>query len=292
VKEAEKQLAENKTGVGGINKLLADAKVKEAGEKGVAAILAAKKDAEDKLAAVNKLLQSDMAKEEGAKGLAQLMAARDQLAKERDELDQAVKDAYKELAGGGLASPDDEPRAKLVQAVKNARLKAESPLTIPLTHLAGSMSGLGTGAGKLVQKGFDLAATGAEQGWSRLSKLLEERLSFQPLEPPPSNPALADQFYARGLDLYFARRYAEAETQFSQAIQNHSQDARYQYYLGLSLVNQGKRDAADAAFAEGAKLEAANRPSLGEINASLERIQGPLRSLVNSYRQKTRTAAY
>ena len=54
----------------------------------------------------------------------------------------------------------------------------------------------------------------------------------------------------------------------------------------MSLMAQGNRDAAATAIERGARLEAANRPSLGEINASMERIQGPMRAFVNGYRQK------
>ena len=93
---------------------------------------------------------------------------------------------------------------------------------------------------------------------------------------------LAEQLFGKGLDLFWSRRYAEAESQFKQAIQ-HNQDARFEYYLGMSLMaqqNNSKRQAAYSAFQQGARLEASNRPSMGEINASMERIQGSLRSFV------------
>ncbi|HWY88860.1 MAG TPA: hypothetical protein VNX28_19260, partial [Gemmataceae bacterium] len=94
-------------------------------------------------------------------------------------------------------------------------------------------------------------------------------------------------------DLFWSRRYAEAEAQFKQASQHH-QDARFEYYLGMSLMAQqsdSKRRAAYSAFEQGARLEASNRPSMGEVNASMERVQGSLRSFVNTFRQKARTAA-
>src|SRR5205823_13499295 len=96
----------------------------------------------------------------------------------------------------------------------------------------------------------------------------------------------------KGMDSFWSRRYAEAGSQFKQAVQYNSQDARYQYYLGLALLAQNSnRNAATFAFEQGARLEAANRPSMGEVNASLERIQGPMRSLLNAYRQKAVAAA-
>jgi hypothetical protein len=292
-KEADKLLADNKTGLAGVNKLLEDAKIKDSGDKGVASLITAKKEAEDKLDGVSKLLTGEKVSGD-AKGLAELISSRDKLAKDRDELDQAVKDAYKELAEGGLAPPSEEPRAKIVDAVKSARQKAEAPLAIALNQLVSSVAGLGTGAGRIVDKSYDMAAATTEVGLSRLSKLLAQLPGVEKAEPAPADPALADQLYAQGLNLFFSRRYAEAEAQFKQAIQNYDQDARYQYFLGLSLASQPdrlKRDAAVAALQLGARLEAVNRPSLGEINASLERIQGAQRSWVNSFRQRSRAAA-
>ncbi len=165
-----KELSGDKVAMANVNKLLEDAKIKDAGQKGVEKLIAGKKDVDDKLEAVNKLLADAKIKGEGAKGLEEALAARDQLAKERDELDVAIKRAYKELAG--LVPPTDEPRAKIVEAVKLVRLKAESPLAIPLTHLGKVLSGLGIGAGKLVEKGYDAAALATELNFYRLRKPL------------------------------------------------------------------------------------------------------------------------
>jgi TolA-binding protein len=118
-----------------------------------------------------------------------------------------------------------------------------------------------------------------------LARLLEEQFAIQQSEAPATNPALAEQLYGKGLNLFWAKRYAEAESKFKEAAE-HYPDARYQYFLGLSLLNQAKRTAADAAFKQAARLEASNRPGMGEVNASLERIQGPTRTFVDSFRQK------
>jgi hypothetical protein len=292
-KETEKLLADNNAGLATVNKLLEGAKIKDSGDKGVANLITAKKEAEDKLDGVSKLLAGEKLSGD-AKGVAELISSRDKVAKDRDELDDLVKGAYKELAEGGLAPPGEEARAKIVDAVKSARQKAEAPLAIALNQLVASLAGLGTGANKVVEKSYDVTAAASDAGLSRLSKLLAQLPALEKPEPPPADPALADQFYAKGLNLFFSRRYAEAETEFKQAIQNYSQDARYQYFLGLALASQPdslKRNAAAEALQLGARLEAANHPSLGEINASLERIQGAQRSFVNSFRQRSRAAA-
>ena len=108
------------------------------------------------------------------------------------------------------------------------------------------------------------------------------------------NPLLAEQFFDKGLQLFWSQDYAAAEAKFRKAVAFYSQDARYQYFLGMSLLTQGddsKRKAGYDAFEKASRLEAANRPSMDEVNASLERIQGSMRALVNSYRQKALVAA-
>ena len=165
-------LSQNKTVLAAVNKMLEDAKIKEAGDKGVEKLVLAKKDLDEKLDAVNKLLADEKLKDDGAKGLAELIAARNKLAKDREELDLAIKTAYKELATGGLVPPSDDPRGKIIEAVKIARTKAESPLAIPLTALANALSGVGVGAGHMIEKGFDVAALTTELSYYRLREPL------------------------------------------------------------------------------------------------------------------------
>jgi hypothetical protein len=167
-----KDLSGYKSGLAAVNKALKDAKIDDAGDKGVEKLILAKRDVEGMLSAVNKLLADAKFKGVGAKGLAEVIAARDKLAKDRDELDQAIKGAYKELAAGGLAPPGANPRAKIIEAAKLARTKAESPLAIPLTQLASSLSGLGTGTGKVLQKSFDVAALTSELNFYRIREPL------------------------------------------------------------------------------------------------------------------------
>jgi hypothetical protein len=107
-----------------------------------------------------------------------------------------------------------------------------------------------------------------------------------PVVSSTPNPQDADKHYAAGLSRYFGRRYSDAEAEFLQAIANDSQDARYYYFLGLARVMQGKQAADD--FAQGAALEQQDRPGLEAVSRSLERVQGPERSIVNESRKRPR----
>ncbi|HWY86044.1 MAG TPA: hypothetical protein VNX28_04935, partial [Gemmataceae bacterium] len=121
-----KEFGESKASLAAVNKVLVDAKIQDAGDKGVAQLLTAKKDTDEKLEAFNKLLVDTKFKDEGAKGLAEMIAAQGKLSKERDQLAQAVKAAYQELADAGIVPASDDASGQIVEAVKIARQKAES----------------------------------------------------------------------------------------------------------------------------------------------------------------------
>ena len=98
------------------------------------------------------------------------------------------------------------------------------------------------------------------------------------------------------MHLYWSQKYVEAEAQFRQSVKYYDKDARYQYFLGFSLLHQRtrqKRDAAIFAFETGARLEAkavlTNPSATREVNQSLERIQGELRQYLNQYRYRPST---
>jgi hypothetical protein len=98
-----------------------------------------------------------------------------------------------------------------------------------------------------------------------------------------ANPVEAERFYATGMALYFNKRYLEAEKAFMAAVENERQDARYQYYLGLARLAQNKAEAAEA-FEAASKYEKLGRPSRAAVSTSLERVQGPQRQVLNTYR--------
>jgi hypothetical protein len=112
----------------------------------------------------------------------------------------------------------------------------------------------------------------------------------QPEVAPEPNPLMGEKHFGKGLDFFWARRYTEAEMEFVKAVFYSDDDARYRYFLGLSRYVQGtsdKRNLAGADFEKGVQLERQRRPSMREVNASLERVQGDLRRVVNAYRERT-----
>jgi tetratricopeptide (TPR) repeat protein len=87
------------------------------------------------------------------------------------------------------------------------------------------------------------------------------------------------------VNYFFAHRYADAEKEFVAAAENDSSDARYYYYLGLSRLAQNKRDAYED-FDQAARLERLGRPGRAAVSASLERVQGSMRRVLNEIRTR------
>jgi hypothetical protein len=100
------------------------------------------------------------------------------------------------------------------------------------------------------------------------------------------NPLDAEKHYALGLNSYFDRDYANAEKEFLLTIENDSQDARFFYFLGLSRLAQNRRRDAFADFTQGTALERMNRPSPAVVDDALERVQGPIRLILNGFRER------
>ena len=139
-------------------------------------------------------------------------------------------------------------------------------------------------------KGMKLLYPGIES--DELAKLINEHPAFQQADAGGNDPIVAERHYGEGYHLYWAKKYPEAEAQFKKAATLFDKDARYHYFLGLAQYQQktkAKRDAAFYAWEQGARLEtksATNPFAVREINASLERVQGNERQLLNSYRYK------
>ena len=118
----------------------------------------------------------------------------------------------------------------------------------------------------------------------------QDTSSVQPAAPVEyhNDPLLAEQYYNRGLSSYWSRRYGAAEGDFQEAIRlagRAAEDARFFYFLGLSQLGLGKEAEALVAFREAGNLERDHRPASGAVNASLERVQGPVRRYVDAFRR-------
>ncbi len=123
-----------------------------------------------------------------------------------------------------------------------------------------------------------------------LEAMIEMHPAFQqPDSQAEPNPFMANRHFGKGLYYYWNDKFDLAENEFKTAVGYNGQDARLHYFLGLARLEQGtrpKRESAIFSFEQGAALEAKQR-STEEVNASLERIQGPLRQKLDSYRLQT-----
>jgi tetratricopeptide (TPR) repeat protein len=99
------------------------------------------------------------------------------------------------------------------------------------------------------------------------------------------DPLEGERHFANGLNFFFARNYVNAEREFLAAIENDNADARYFYFLGMSRLMLGKREGYED-LDQGARLERLGRPDRGAVSASLERVQGQLRQIVNAIRTR------
>src|SRR5207248_10291542 len=100
----------------------------------------------------------------------------------------------------------------------------------------------------------------------------------------PPNPALAERHFGRGAHLFWQRNYAAAEREFDEALRYFPSDARYLWFLGLARYQQGKSSYHED-FRQAAALEQSGSPNRAEVNAALERVQGPVRGVLGRYRQ-------
>jgi tetratricopeptide (TPR) repeat protein len=102
------------------------------------------------------------------------------------------------------------------------------------------------------------------------------------------NPLEAEKHYAAGLNFFFDNDYPAAEKEFLAAVADDASDARYYYFLGLARFEQGNQRAAMQDLEQGSRLEAMNRPASAAVSEALERIQGPVRQILNDVRKRPR----
>ena len=100
-----------------------------------------------------------------------------------------------------------------------------------------------------------------------------------------ANPLNAEKHYGTSLRWYWEKNYSNAETEFLEAIANDGLDARYYYFLGLSRLAQNKPEAHED-FAQGARLEAQERPSSAAVSTAVERVQGTMRETLDAAQRR------
>ncbi len=120
-------------------------------------------------------------------------------------------------------------------------------------------------------------------------RIIKQNPRLSPKAPAGSNPLEAEIHFSNGLRSYYAGRYADAEKHFQatvDAVDGDDEKAHYFYFLGLAQLGQGKRQEMSENVAFGAVLERRGLPSRVAINASLERIQGELRKILDEERKR------
>ena len=98
------------------------------------------------------------------------------------------------------------------------------------------------------------------------------------------------ELYAEAITAYFAKDYNSVESVLSVVIDNGTSDPRTYYVRGLSRFASGNIEAAEIDFEAGARLEFIG---LSRVNVprSLERIQGPARQLLETFRRLARRSS-
>jgi hypothetical protein len=181
--------------------------------------------------------------------------------------------------------PGDEPGLEEAEKLADEVLKAP-PGTVPFPVLAQALAVKGRWSQALQVYLEGIRPMLPREYFEGLAYLItnDPRLR-RPAGLRTPNPMDAEKHFAAGLNFYFDRDYLDAEREFLLTIENDSQDARFFYFLGLSRLELNRRRDAYADFTQGAVLERINRPASAAVDVSLERIQGPMRCIVNDFRQ-------
>jgi Flp pilus assembly protein TadD len=271
VQKATAELGEAKVSLAMLNKVLDEAKI-EGGAKGIEKLLVAKKDFEDKFGEVNKALADEKVKDSGAKGLAEVFARRDKLAKDRDELDLAVKAALQELSDAKLVPAGTEGPAGLVAGAKAARTRTESPIAAPLGVLADSLGGITLGVSDLVKSSFDTAAAVAEINLYRAREALAATPEQQ-LDRLAA--ALANRDEKNALLIADANRLAEwIATQDAKA--SDAAKAKALFAQGLAQRNQQQYAEARQSLQKASELvKDDSSPWAGQVRRSFAELSDP-----------------
>lgn len=217
-----------------------------------------------KLPEVLKKASAAAASADAQKAAAALLAAKQDLEKARDEAKAARADAAKAEALAKKATDDGKKAVEMAQASAQHKL---DELTSALARTRREYED------KLAAKDEEHRRQLADARAGALVPLTSGEMAAR---------ERASHAYSTGVDLFFARRYAEAEAAFARATTEDANNAVYWYYLGLSRWAQSK--SADEAFQRGGELEARNRPNQREVNAALERVPNAFRRALNGYR--------
>jgi TolA-binding protein len=242
--------------------------------KGIDALIEAKKKALEELAAINKSAEEKLKEaagqlktsEEKRKEItAQLKTKEDQIKQADDQLaaaENTLKEVAARLAQAKLVSPDARGEKLIQGADQIAKMALQSPLPRPVTETT-----------PVVEP---------------MPKVVKTSKVPIPEVSTSNDPIRAELIFSLGLDYYWERKYQSAEQAFQNAIRisgSGAPDARYYYFLGLAQLALGKRDAAETSFQQAGNLERNNQPASPAVSATLERIQGTPRRILDEFRR-------
>jgi len=94
--------------------------------------------------------------------------------------------------------------------------------------------------------------------------------------------------YGRGVHAYFAGKSSQAEQYFTQVIQTGSTDPRPYYFRAMLRLGQGRQVEAEKDMQVGATYEARDLGSQHAMGRSLQRVQGPSRRTLETFRRQAR----
>jgi hypothetical protein len=228
-----------------------------------------------KLPEVLKKATAAAASADAQKAAAALVEAKTELEKARAELKTARTEADKAEAVARKATDDAKAaRDSLAVETKKAADAAQASAQRKVDELTASVT--------RARQEYEERLAAKDEEHRR--QLADARTGV--LVPLSSGEMMArekaSQTYSTGTDLFFARRYAEAEAAFARATKEDPNSAVYWYFLGIARWAQGKP--ADEAFKRGGELEARNQPPTRAVNAALERVPNAFKSAINGYR--------
>lgn len=94
----------------------------------------------------------------------------------------------------------------------------------------------------------------------------------------------AARLFGVGSDAYFEGRFADAITALTDATKANPSDARAWYYLGLSQWMSGDKNGAALSYQTAAKWESRSTTAARQVGPALERVQGPARTFLETFR--------
>jgi tetratricopeptide (TPR) repeat protein len=189
------------------------------------------------------------------------------------------------------ATEEAERRAALVPVERERAAQAKKTAEEAFARAAFLDEKLRTTEARLQKTEGKLREIKAEQEAARQVKSArvpppEKTLILPPLKLATTHDGkVAFEHYEKGLVFYRQSNYADAEKEFLAAVEADDQDARYQYYAGLTRWARGKREEAQAYFRKGARLERDNKPSQVFVKLALERADGEALQEMNRVRQ-------